>query len=334
MPVLDILEVCFTTVSHVEYYRNEKFHLVQLRHKLRSQLSNLCKHSTRLTLLRDCDANLEKRKLQYEQNSDSRISNMPSSNFSNDSKDMEEKCLEERRSFLSRMQLSKVFNICLSSDIIVSKDLNEKLGKFFWKLYTEPGFAAFIVYSTLQSPKNTITNVEHQKLVFNRLVKLFSNQLFNHGLLPEDEKRMLAFHVELTHRLISSLDSLRISAKAAEVFLNMALCEYVQNCEFSLRSFVSQFVEPLAIELLLSLLPFPREYEDFNLSSNSDSDCYSDMQQLFNPEVNVRIDEHKFMRFCHSLSLTFNSNLKYLPKCLITYFNSLYDTLKVSELFH
>ena len=216
----------------------------------------------------------------------------------------------------------------------MSKDLNEKLRKFFWKLYSEPGFAAFIVFCTLQSPKSSITNVEHQKNVFSRLVKLFSNQLYNHGLLPEDEKKLLMFHVELSHRLLSNSDPVRISAKTVDFFLNMALCEYVQNSEFNLRSFVTPFMEPLGIELLLSLLPFPREYEDFNLNSNSDSDCYSDIHQLFNPEVNVRIDEHKFMRFCHSLSLTFNANLKHLPKCITAYFNSLFNTLKVGKLLH
>ena len=335
MPVLDILDVCSTTVSHVEYYRYEKAHLVQLRHKLKTQLSNLCKHSARLTLLQDCDASLERRKQELLNSDSSRVLSLHSSSSSfysskDDSKDSEDK-LFEARNFLSRMQLSKIFNICFSSDIIVSKDVNEKISKFLWKLYTEPGLAAFIVFCTLQSPKSSIANVDHQKHVFSKLVKMFSNQLYNHGLLPADEKRLLHFHVELSHRLLSTSDSLRISPKAAELLLNMALCEFVQNCEFNLRSFVAQFLEPLGVDLLLSLLPFPREYEDFNLNSNSDSDCYSDIHQLFNPEVNVRIDEHKFMRFCHSLSETFNTNLKHLPKCIIAYFNSLCNTLKVSR---
>ena len=308
----DFLDTCLDIASQVEFYRSEKANLQQLNRTLKEQVDALSSHLIRLSLLREVEHIVDQSAISEDNKNGANDVNQFISNYQ------------------LHMLLPRNFNIYLSNEFITSRDLCDKLSKLLFKFTASPVFSSFIVFSACKYVRNnsvdsTNQTISEQKL-FRQLLQIFSQSIYSQGVLPDDERQLVKFHCDLSGRILKSSGNFRTPS-----FIYLSLKELVRNCgQMSLNVFSEQFLMPLGLELLLNLLPFPRNATGrSHFNSVSDSDQYAELQQLFNAQSGVKIDEQKLMAFCHSVSAVIESNVKMLPPCLKSFLGSIEASLKV-----
>ena len=315
----DFTDTCLTTISQAEFYRCEKVKLMELSQSVQAKTELLSAHLTRLNLLRDIEDGVENET----SNAADDLSSAASSAFEHQNKIKTNSQLH--------LLLPKSFNICAPSEFITSRDLCDKTSKLLLKLYLNPSFSSYVVFQickTFETSMNNQTSNEHR--LFSKLIEIFSKNIYSHGLLNEDQKRLIQFHCDLGQRISILTGNLRFQT----TFFYQSLQELIKQCgDPSLMSFTDQHLRPLGVDLLLNLMPFRKNIlENTQFNSISDSDRYAELQQLFNAhqQNGHKLDEQKLMSFCHSVSGAIESNVNLMPHCVKLYLAAIETSLKVS----